>query len=131
MNGMIKHLPRLGLAVMLTLMLWAPGAVPAAGPTPDEVEAVHVELPKKSVTIDSKSPESVTTSTGDRFAVSKQTIIVGLDGRQVSIRKFLVPCDAVVTYTSSGEFEYPLAQMIRVQSVASDADWRYKALTPQ
>jgi hypothetical protein len=112
-------------------MLWAPGAVLAAGPSQDEVEAVRVELPKKSVTIASKSAESVTTNTGDRFAVSKQTIIVGLDGRQVSIRKFLVPCDAVVTYSSSRDFSYPLAQMIRVKSVASNADWRYKALAPE
>jgi hypothetical protein len=116
---------------MLTLMLWAPGAGFAAGPSQDEIEAVRVELPKKSVTIESKSAESVTTNTGDRFAVSKQTIIVGLDGRQVSIRKFLVPCDAVVTYSSSRDLSYPLAQMIRVKSVASDADWRYKAIAPE
>ncbi len=131
MNGMTKHMLRWVPVVMLTLMLWAPGAVLAAGPSQDEVEAMHVELPKKSVTIASKSPESVTTITGDRFAVSKQTIIVGLDGHQVSIRKFLVPCDAVVTYSSSREFTYPLAQMIRVRYVASDADWRYKAIVPQ
>ena len=131
MNKIIMHMLRLGPVVMLVLMVWAPGAVLAAGPSQDEVEAVRVELPETHVTIASKSPESVTTSTGDRFAVSKQTIIVGLDGRQVSIRKFLVPCDAVVTYSSSSDVPYPLAQMIRVRSVASDADWRYKALTPQ
>lgn len=131
MNGMIKHMLRLGPVVMLTLMLWAPGAVFAAGPSQDE--AAGVELPKVNVTIASKSAESVTTSSGDRFAVSKQTIIVGLDGRQVSIRKFLVPCDAAVTYSSpsSSDFSYPLAQMIRVKSVASDADWRYKAIVPE
>lgn len=131
MNGMIKHMLKLGLVVMLTLMLWAPGAVLAADPSQDEAGAVHVEFPKVSVTIASKSPESVTTNTGDRFAVSKQTIIVGLDGRQVTIRKFMVPCDAVVTYSSSRESSYPLAQMIRVKSVSSDADWRYKAISPQ
>lgn len=131
MNGMIKHMLRLGPVVMLILMLWAPGAAFAAGPSQDEA-AAGVELPKVNVTIASKSAESVTTSSGDRFAVSKQTIIVGLDGRQVSIRKFLVPCDAVVTYSSSSrDFSYPLAQMIRVQSVASDADWRYKAIVPE
>ncbi len=131
MKKIIMHMLRLGPVVMLVAMLWAPGAVPAAGPSQDEVEAVRVQLPETHVTIASKSPESVTTNTGDRFAVSKQTIIVGLDGRQVSIRKFLVPCDAVVTYSSSTDVSYPLAQMIRIQSVASDADWRYKALIPE
>lgn len=128
MNGSLKHIMRMGLVVLATLLVSIPGPTLAAGQGQrriGEEGAVQVKLPKVSVSIASKTARSVTTNIGDRFAVSQQTIIFGMDGHQVSIRKLLVPCEADVTY-STGEDKKPLAEIIRIKSVGHNPTWLYQ-----
>lgn len=129
MNRSLKHIMRMGLVALATLMLWLPGPIPAAAGQGHralgEEGAVQVRLPKVSVTIASKSARSVTTNIGDRFTVSKQTIIFGMDGHQVSIRDLLVPCEAEVTY-SKGDGKQRLAEKIRIKSIGRNPTWLYQ-----
>lgn len=117
MNALFRHTLRMGFAVLLlTLTLAAWSAVPAVAD--DEVEAAP---PTVSVTLDKKTPEVVITNAGDRYTVSKQeTIIVGLDGRQVDYIDLSVPCDAQVVYhPDDGGNQADLITVVRVSSNAT------------
>jgi hypothetical protein len=87
------------------------------------------QLPSKTVTIEKKMLGAVITNVGDRFQLSKETIITGLDGKQVSIRQMLVPCDAEIIYeTKQGA---RIAQRIKMLSVHSDSRWQWSADHPE
>lgn len=120
------HLLRMGLIGLLALMLFNPGTPMAEDQSEGEVGSYQKTLPVMNVSIASKTAKSVTTSIGDRFEVSRQTIIVGTDGRQVSIRKMLVPCEAELTYSRDDGTTLPLAQLIRIHSVGPDPTWKYE-----
>jgi hypothetical protein len=85
--------------------------------------------PMVKVTIQSKVLEAVITDVGDRFQVSGETIITNPDGRQVSIRKMLVPCDAEITYkTENGK---RIAQRIKTIRLSQDTTWKWGADRPE
>ncbi|MCP4745161.1 MAG: hypothetical protein GY874_03320 [Desulfobacteraceae bacterium] len=86
-------------------------------------------LPVKEVTIDIKSLEDVTTTTGESYVVSDETIIAGLDSKQVSIRKMLVPCDARITYKVKNNVA--IAQLIKITRIHSDANWHWIVKYPE
>jgi len=120
------HLLRMGFIGLLALMLFIPGPLMAAeDPSEGEIGSYQKTLPVLNVSIASKTENSVTTTIGDRFEVSQQTIIVGTDGRQVSIRKMLVPCDAELTYSTDDPAALPLAQLIRIHSIGRNPSWKY------
>jgi hypothetical protein len=110
---------------LLALML-NPAALMAEGHSEGEEGSYQQTLPVVNVSIASKTADSVTTNFGDRFDVTQQTIIVGTDGRQVSIRKMLVPCEAELTYSTDGAAAFPLAQIIRIHSVSRNPTWKYE-----
>jgi hypothetical protein len=107
-------------------MLFNAGILIAEGQSEGEVGSYQKTLPVVNVSIVSKTANSVTTNIGDRFEVSQQTIIVGTDGRQVSIRKMLVPCEAELTYSTDDATMLPLAQLIRIHSVGHNPTWKYE-----
>lgn len=121
------YLLRMGLIGLLALMLSIPGSLMAAeDPGEGEIGSYPKTLPVLTVSIASKTANSVTTTSGDRFDVSQQTIIVGTDGRQVAIRKMLVPCEAELTYSTDDKTTRPLAQLIRIQSIGRNPTWTYE-----
>ena len=121
------HLLRMGFVGLLALMLAIPGSLMAADDQSEgEVGSYQKKLPVLNVSIVSKTANSVTTNIGDRFEVSQQTIIVGTDGRQVSIRKMLVPCEAELTYSTGNAATMPLAQLIRIHSIGQNPTWKYE-----
>ena len=127
MNKWSTHLLRMGFAGLLTFMLIYSGVLMAEGPGQDEADGYQVTpLPVVNVAIASKTAKSVTTTIGDHFSVSQQTIIVGTDGRQVSIRDMLVPCDAELTYSGEAGSAYPLAQLIKIKSIGNNSTWKYE-----
>lgn len=85
----------------------------------------RVALPMDRVTIEKKTLSEVITNVGREYYLSDETIIVGLDGQQVSIRKMLVPCDAEITYTNKANVRE--AQRIQIKLVYPDARWQWTA----
>lgn len=97
--------------------------------------AVHLEGehvisdPVAKVTIQKKVLEAVITNIGDRYRISDETIITNLDGKQVSIREMLVPCDAEITYkTEKGK---RIAQRVKTIRLSRDNTWKWGADRPE
>lgn len=86
---------------------------------------LRVALPMDRVTIEKKTLSEVITNAGREYTLSDGTIIMGLDGQQVSIRKMLVPCDAEITYISRANVRE--AQRIQIKSVYPNARWQWTA----
>jgi hypothetical protein len=129
MNTAIPHKPHRILILMIILML-VPAMAPAAGPSGYEEEGVpRIRLQTDSVTIAKKGLEKVTTNVGNTYALSRETIIVGLDGHQVSIRKMLVPCDAEISYVT--EHGVRKASRIRITRVGDDPNWQWTSDIPE
>ena len=63
------------------------------GEAPAAVPAVKATIVKKDL-------KTVTASTGAVYTLFEETIIVGADGKQLSIRKMPVPCSAELVYTT-------------------------------
>ncbi|MDA8142185.1 MAG: hypothetical protein M0036_26360 [Desulfobacteraceae bacterium] len=76
-------------------------------------------LDKVEVTIARKSLEVITTTGGDKYYLSDNTIVVGMDGNQVSIRKMLVPCDVELAYRTEAGKRW--AERIDIKRVSSNA----------
>ncbi len=82
-----------------------------------------------TVVIAKKSLEHVVTIAGDRYTLSSGSIITGLDGKQLSIRQMLVPCDAEITYEISKGVR--VVQRIKVVRVVKDARWQWVSDQPE
>lgn len=82
-------------------------------------EKPGAQYSKAAVTIQSKSQEHVSTSTGRRYTVSRETLIVGMDGAEMTYQSMLVPCEAEVTYVSRNGVR--MARRIDVKRVAPNA----------
>lgn len=124
------YLPAL-LALLLVVLLAVP--VTADRDAHRAKGAIHersdTPLPVVAVTIDRKSAGSVTTNVGDTYGVGSDTMIVNPDGRQVSIRKMLIPCEAEVTYgTENGARK---ATRIDIKQVGNNPTWRWSAARPE
>jgi len=135
MNTAIQYKPHRILILMIILMLvpvMAAVADPAGRParrTGEEEGISQVQLLTDTVTIAKKGLEKITTNIGDTYALSKETIIVDLDGHQVSIRKMLVPCDAEVSYVI--EQGVRRAQRIKITRISNDATWQWTSSIPE
>ncbi|MEJ2157510.1 MAG: hypothetical protein P8X96_19440 [Desulfobacteraceae bacterium] len=91
--------------------------------------ALVISEPVAKVTIQKKLLEAVITNVGDRFKVSKETIITNPEGQQVSIREMLVPCDAEISYkTEKGE---RVAQRIATIRIGRNSTWKWEAEIPE
>jgi hypothetical protein len=93
------------MLILMIFLMMVPVTAAVAGPAGRtgahimaEEEGAQQELPMDTVTIAKKGLKKVTTNAGKTYTLSKATIIVGLDGHQVSIREMLVPCDAEISY---------------------------------
>jgi hypothetical protein len=136
MNTAIKQKLHRILVLMIILMV-APVLTAVAGQPgranaslgSEEEGAAAVQLPMDRVTIAKKSLEGVTTTIGQTYALSRATIIVGLDGHQVSIRKMLVPCDAEITYKT--EQGVRRAQRITITQLGRNTTWQWTSNIPE
>ncbi len=116
------------VAFLFLIMIWA--AAPAvladqAGESESEItregKESGMELVKEKITIEKKSKQKVVSKFGDAYAVSKATLILGVNGQQVSIYEMLVPCTAEITYRmKNGVKETHRIYMQHVLSGATD-----------
>jgi hypothetical protein len=113
------------LAILLSATGWADnhGRKPKPGQQTADREGVGDDLQRIQATIEKKSLETITTNTGEKFAVSENTIIVSTDGQQVSIRAMLVPCDAEIGHRLDNGVR--TAERITIQRVGSNATWHW------
>ncbi len=87
------------------------------------------DLDVLQATIEKKNLEKITTNTGERFALSENTIIVDTDGQQVSVRQMLVPCDAQIGYRI--EKGVRLAERIDILRVSASANRHLRSDRPE
>lgn len=116
------------------ILLLVGGALPALAGPPEyrknnsNEEGQTIPLSKTNVTIEKKSLEHIFTVSG-KFGISPETLIVGTDGKEVSIKKMLVPCDAEVSY--SIENGGRVAHRIDIKRVADGASWQWTSERPE
>ena len=80
---------------------------------------VTAPAPVDKATIVKKKQQWVITSIGNRYLVKHGTLIVGQNGRQVSLRELRVPCRARIVYQRDQQVRR--AHRITVLSTSADA----------
>lgn len=97
------------------------GTANSAGKLDSRSEDGKPVIPRSvvNVTIATKTDKRVITSGGGKYDLSKATIVVGEDGKQVDIFDMKVPCDAKITFALVGGVQKALR--INVLSTYSDA----------
>jgi hypothetical protein len=114
---------------MVAAIIGVPMSSAIAGNTADQEGPEVNSIPTVKVTIQKKVIEAVITSVGDRFTISEETIITGMNGEQMSIRELLVPCDAEITYqTEKGK---RVAQRIKTYRLNRSNSWKWGADKPE
>jgi hypothetical protein len=86
-------------------------------------------MPLTTASIEKKTLEAVITTIGERFKLSKETVITDLNGKQVSIRQMLVPCDAEITFETQNGVR--VAQRIKMLRLGRDSRWQWDADRPE
>jgi len=81
--------------------------------------------PIHRVSIKSKIRGAVITNGGQEYIVDSETIVVGMDGKQVKFRKMLVPCDAEVIYRDADGIRK--ACRITITRIHNNASWEWSA----
>ena len=123
------------LLIMMLAVLCFTLAAPAWATSPrkgsvrgNQEEGQSQPLESVRVTIKSKSLQHLFTS-GWKFAVNKETLIVGTDGKEVSLKKMLVPCEVVLRYAI--EKGVRTAKRVDIKRVLDDARWQWTDEKPQ
>lgn len=112
------------LATFLSAACWADDHGSRKGRNrPADMEGQGDDLQRLQATIEKKSLETITTNTGEKFALSENTIIVHTDGQQVSTRDMLVPCDAEIGYRMDNGVR--TAERITIKQVGANATWHW------
>jgi len=116
--------------IMVALPTGGALADSAVGGFNAKVEGSQVNiLPVAKVNIEKKMLEAVITNVGDQFKVSKETIITDLNGKQVSIREMLVPCDVEITYESENGTR--VAHRIKIVRISRNNSWKWMSKQPE
>lgn len=130
-----RHLFWRGVIFAILMMMWGVSATSWAVASEHRSQAIESNdqhqqqsLSQVSVAIYKKSLKHVFTR-GPNFAVNKETLIVGTDGKEVKLKKMLVPCDAVVSYRIENGTK--TAKRIDIKRVAADAGWQWIAEQPE
>ncbi len=92
-------------------------------------EGSGYQLPMKRVGVEKKMIDAVITNIGDTFSINRETIIVGVDGKQVNIRNMLVPCEAEITYENQKGKR--MASRIQITRVHANARWQWVSRLPE
>jgi hypothetical protein len=112
----------LALAVTALPMSGALAGTAEEGPQANSVQTAKVSIKEKTI-------EVVVTNVGERYNISKETIITDLNGQQASIREMLVPCDAEIAFQT--EKGVRVAQRIKVIRISNDNTWHWKDDQPE
>lgn len=86
----------------------------------DDASEATINIIKVSTSIEKKTSGHIITNSGDRFVISRDTLIVGTDGKQVRYEKMLAPCQIELQYyKKNGQ---SVAHRIDIISVSPDAN---------
>ena len=127
--------PRLWMAAFITVIclfvspVWAAENAKLPHGQMMDREGERPPLPIKTVTIEKKTRNTVITNVGDVYQISLESIIVGTDGRQVSMRDLLIPCDVEITYTTRKDGLH--AERIQIKRVSSNASWHWTTMNTE
>lgn len=125
-------IPLLSIAAAIVTWMLAPSILPVyAGqrkPVINQEEGLQPILAKADITIEKKSLQNIYTL-GKRFAVNGETVIVGIDGKEITIKKMLVPCDAEVFFEIINGVR--TARRVNVKRVAAGASWQWASEKPK
>lgn len=123
------------LLIMMLAVLCFTLAAPAWATSPgkgsvrgNQEEGQPQPLDSVRVTVKKKSLQHLFTA-GWKFAVNKETLIVGTDGKEVSLKKMLVPCEVVVHYAV--EKGGRTAKRVDIKRVLEGARWQWTDEMPQ
>ena len=122
-----------GFLIIMMIVCMPDPTVWAASPGPGN-PGINLEegqpppLPKDQVTIARKSLRHIFTY-GPKYTVNKETLIVGTDGREESIKDMRVPCDAEVSYQVVNGIR--IAKRIDIKRVATGARWQWVSERPE
>lgn len=94
----------------------------------NQEEGQQQSFMKANVSIEKKSMQHIFTL-GKDYAINAETVIVGSDGKEIKLKKMLVPCDAEVLYLIENGVR--TAKRINVKRVASDASWQWISEKPE
>jgi len=127
-DGMKNRARLVFMAVMVTaLLIAAPLSTVSGDRVPgdrhgDENEQ-SAQLMRIYVTIAAKAKSHFLTDGGDRWQIAKNPLIIGANGRQVSLRDMPVPCEADILYfeKDNGRDVY----RIEIKVVSQDAHQRF------
>ena len=135
MQALFNNTRKHQMLVIVVLIVWAWAGTALAGSWGGHAqkrvtaEQKNAPLPTAHVTIQKKSIDFVTTNIGDRYRVNTDTIIVNTDGQQVSIRQMLVPCEALISYsTAKGARK---AERITIKHIGANATWQWTSRLPE
>ena len=113
------------LAVVTAALLLTAFLTPALG---DEIKgdasAPAVELARAKVTLAAKTRDFVETNIGDRWEITKHPLIIGLNGKQVTLKALPVPCDVEILYYPKAKGNQE-AYRIDIKRIAPGAHMRY------
>ncbi len=126
----MKQMSCLTIAMLMVVFcLSAPAAAkgPARAVTNPEGERI-VQPPTRKATIVKKTLQSVTTSSGTVYALFDETIIIGINGKQLTIREMPVPCRAEVMVVRQKRARQALR--IKITSVSDKATTHWTSKDP-
>ena len=113
--------------MLIAVPTWAESPGKRQAPL-NQDEGQQLQLSTVNVAIQKKTLRRVYTF-GRSFVVNSETVILNTDGKEVSIKKMLVPCDAKVSYLA--ENGALTAKRIDIIRVASDASWQWDSEHPE
>jgi hypothetical protein len=118
------------LITMIVVMGLFSGPLSAASPgrLPSSNEGQQPVLSKAHTTIEKKSLQRIFTY-GQTYAVNDETLIVGSDGREVALKKMLVPCDVEVSYLIENGIR--TAKRIAIKRIAEGASCNWVSEQPE
>ena len=117
----------LAMTWFIAAPVWADSSAQVRKLTNQE-EGQTVQYSSLAVSIQKKSLKHIY-AYGRTFAVNPETVILGPDGKEVSLKKMLVPCDAEVMYLI--EKGVSIAKRIDIKRIASDASWQWTSEHPE
>lgn len=88
-----------------------------------------VPLPKAEVTIVLKSRQSLTTTEGQRYGVTRETLIVGTDGKEITLNDLPVPSTVTLTYAPGNGVSW--ARRVDINRIAPNASKHMNSEVPQ
>ena len=117
------------LIVMMLMVLSPPTYAGEANRSRrDDASGTTLIVKQVPTTIEQKTSGHIITNTGERFVVSRNTLIIGTNGKQIRYEKMPAPCQVELQYYKKSG--HSVAHRIDIKSVSPDANTHILSETP-